>query len=163
MLREVESSRRYCGTAISFVSFCLRALNLPADKIPTRFSDQQQALLRDYQNYLTSVPTPPGDDIQIFQRVLFSLLFRDKNLEIELLGKLACPVQSFNAFVSIRSLGQFAKAALVTQPIARFLYISRCSALLFALDEASGADNRRFIRQDYAFYLSSPSNLYSFP
>jgi hypothetical protein len=92
----------------------------------------------------------------MFQQILSSLLFRDKNLEIDLLGKLACPVQSFMALLSIRSLGQFAKAGLVTQPISRLLYISRCSALLLALNEASGFDDRRFIRQAPVFGLSSP-------
>jgi hypothetical protein len=163
MLREPDSSRRYCGTAISFVSFCLRAVELPTEKSPTRFTDTQKHLLADYRIYLASLSTPLAEDIKMFQRVLTSVLFRDKSLQIDLLGKLACPVQSFMALLSIRSLGQFAKAGLVTQPISRLLYISRCSTLLFALDEASGADNRRFIRQGPNFDLLSPSNLHIFP
>jgi len=150
--------RRYCGTAISFVSFCLRAVNASTATTPVRFTDRQKGLLADYRRYLTSISTSLNDDIKTFQHVLSSLLFRDKNLEIDLLGKLACPVQSFMALLSMRSLGQFTKASLVTQPISRLLYISRCSVLLLALDEASGADDRRFIRQDLKLLLSSLPN-----
>lgn len=146
VLREPDTASRYCGTAISFVSFCLRARNVAVDKIPVRFTDTQKTMLADYEQYLMTVWTPSDNDIELFQQVLCCVLFRDRQLDIDPLGKLACPVQSFIGLLALRSVGQFVKAGLVTQPISRLLYVSRCSALLLALSKASGADNKRFIR-----------------
>ena len=146
VLREEDSARRYCGTAISLVSFCLRTVDLPLDKVPIRFTDRQKDVLSGYRQYLMTTTTPSAGDVDAFHQVLSAVLFRDKELEIDFHGKLACPVQSFLAFLSIRSVGEFVKAGLVTQPISRLLYVSRGSVLLTALKEASGADDRRFIR-----------------
>jgi hypothetical protein len=145
-LREADSARRYCGTAISLVSFCLRTVGLPSDKVPTRFTDVQKEALTEYRQYLESATTPSDMDPDRFHHVLRSVLFRDKELQIDLLGKLACPVQSFVAILAIRSVGKYVKAGLITQPISRLLYLSRGSVLLTTLKEASGGDDRRFIR-----------------
>jgi len=133
VLREPESARRYCGTAISFVSFCLKAFSLPSDKIPTRFSDRQRAILQDYQEYLTGDFAPSHEDVGRFQEVLSCVLFRDEDIKIHVDGRLACPVQTFIALLSLRKAGDFVKPGLVTQPISRLLYLSRCAVLQIAL------------------------------
>jgi hypothetical protein len=145
-LREADSARRYCGTAVSLVAFCLRVVDLASDKVPTRFTDAQKKALTEYRQYLTTATTQSSTDIDKFHHALRSVLFRDNELQIDLLGKLACPVQSFMAILAIRSVGSYVKAGLVTQPISRLLYLSRGSVLLTTLEEASGADDRRFIR-----------------
>ena len=151
VLREDDSVRRYCGTAISLVSFCLRTVDLASDKVPTRFTNTQKNMLKDYRQYLETTGDPSDIDVDRFHYVLRSVLFRDKELQIDLLGKLACPVQSFLAILSIRSVGKYVKAGLVTQPISRLLYLSRGSVLLATIAEASGADDRRFIRYASTF------------
>jgi len=144
VLREPESARRYCGTAISFVSFCLKTFSLPSGKIPTRFTDSQRAVLEDYKKYLMSDLAPSGDDVNKFQSTLFSVLFREQGLEIDTVGRLACPVQSYIALLSLRNTGQFVKAGLVTQPISRLLYLSRSVVLRIALRDRN--DAQRFMQ-----------------
>lgn len=145
VLREQESSRRYCGFGIAFVSFCLRAVALPDNVIPVRFSDKTKTVLMEYRSYLMSNPPPSDHDVDRFQLVISSVLFRERQDEIDLAGKLACPVQSFMAILALRGVGQFVKAALVTQPISKLLYLSRCSVLLLTLYQAPASD-KRFIR-----------------
>lgn len=152
-MREPDSARRYCGTAISLVSFCLRAVDLAPDKIPTRFTDAQKNALVEYRQYLQSETARSNIDADRFHRVLRSVLFRDKELQIDLFGKLACPVQSFMAILAIRSVGKFVKAGLITQPISRLLYIMRGSVLLASIEQASGANDKRFIRYALSFLL----------
>ena len=155
VLREDDSARRYCGTAISLVAFCLRIVDLAPSKVPTRFTDTQKGVLKEYRQYLETSGDPSNIDVDRFHDVLRSVLFRDKELQIDLHGKLACPVQSFLAILSIRSAGKYVKAGLVTQPISRLLYLSRGSVLLTTIKETSGADDRRFIR--YVLTISAPS------
>lgn len=69
------------------------------------------------------------DDIERFQTALACVLFREQGFEINTLGRLACPVQTYIALFSMRKSGEFVKAGLVTQPIARLLYLSRCVIL----------------------------------
>lgn len=140
VLREPESARRYCGTAISFVSFCFKALSLPDDKVPTRFTDLQRATLQDYQEYLTVDAPSSDDDIQRFQEALSCVLFREEGFEIDTVGRLACPVQAYVALLSLRKTGEFVKAGLVTQPISRLLYLSRSVVLRIALREHSNKE-----------------------
>jgi hypothetical protein len=139
VLREPESARRYCGTAISFVSFCLRAFALPLDEVPTRFTDKQRAALEGYKSYLMTDLILSNDDVKKFESVLFSLLFREPGFEIDKVGRLGCPVQSYIALLSLRKTGDFVKAGLVTQPISRLLYLSRCVVLRIALDVHEGS------------------------
>jgi hypothetical protein len=140
VLREPDSTRRYCGTAISFVSFCLKASSLPSDKIPTRFTDSQQAALNDYKEYLMASLVPSANDITRFQSALFSVLFREEGFEIDTAGRMACPVQSYMALLSLRGLGQFVNAGLVTQPVSRLLYLSRSAVLQVALHDCNEAE-----------------------
>lgn len=74
-------------------------------------------------------PGKSADDVEKFQVALSSVLFRDRGLEINVVGRLACPVQTYIALLSLRKTGEFVKAGLVTQPIARLLYLSRCAVL----------------------------------
>lgn len=140
VLREAESARRYCGTAISFVSFCLKAFSLPAEDIPTRFTDMQQTVLQRYQEYLMADLPPSRDDVEKFQEALSCVLFRDKGIEIEKAGRLACPVQTYIALLSLRRGGDFVKAGLITQPISRFLYLSRSVVLRITLRDHKDAE-----------------------
>jgi len=144
VLREVLTSTRYGGTAISFVSFCLRAVDLPRGTVPTLFSGSQRTALVNYKGYLVKVRRVSEDDVDMFQGVLASVLFREEDLCIATLGKLACPVQSYMALLALRSVGKFVKASLVTQPISRLMYLSRNVALLLALGKMPSTD-RRFI------------------
>lgn len=129
-------------------------MDLPPGEIPTRFTLRQRALLTAYQGHLSSLHAPSEEDIDRFQETLCSVLFREKEQEIDLLGKLACPVQSFMAILALRGIGVFAKAGLVTQPISRLLYLSRCSVLLLAHANASGGDSKRFMT--WVLIFSSP-------
>lgn len=133
VLREPDSARRYCGTAISFLAFCLRACSLPTTAVPTRFTDEQRDLLNGYKDYLTSVVDSSAADVEEFQSALFSVLFRMPGLDITPAGRLSCPVQSYVALVSLRTVGDFVKPGLVTQPISRLLYLSRGAILQAAL------------------------------
>ena len=141
MLRESESSRRYCGTAISLVSFSLKAFTLPSDKVPTRFTNMQQATLREYQEYLMGDLASSDTDIERFQAALSSVLFRDREVDIDTVGRLACPVQSYISLLSLRKTGEFVKPGLVTQPISRFLYLSRAVVLRIALRDYRDKEN----------------------
>lgn len=120
-------------------------MDLPPRDIPTRFTERQRTLLLAYRTHLRSSNTPSEDDVDLFQQTLSSILFREKDQQIDLLGKLACPVQSFMAILALRSVGVFVKAGLVTQPISRLLYLSRCSALLLAHEKALGDNDKRFM------------------
>lgn len=133
VLREPESSRRYCGTAISFVAFCLRTLSLSTDAVPTRFTDEQRAVLDGYRGYLTQSANSLASDVEKFQLALFSVLFRERGLDVSPDGRLSCPVQTYIALLSLRKQGNFVKAGLVTQPISRLLYLSRATILKTAL------------------------------
>lgn len=143
VLREVESARRYCGAAISFVSFSLKSLSLPLDKVPARFTDSQRTLLEDYQKYLMDPTDSPEEDVNQFQSALFSVLFREHTVDIDLTGRLSCPVQCYIALLSLRKMGNFVKPALVTQPISRLLYLSRSVVLQTALRDCN--DTERFM------------------
>lgn len=140
VLREPDSARRYCGTAISLVSFCLKALPLSQDEVPTRFTDQQRATLGGYKEYLTENLVPSDGDAERFQTALFSVLFREQGFEIDTVGRLACPVQSYIALLSLRKPGQFVNATLVTQPISRLLYLSRSAVLHVARRDCNGLE-----------------------
>ena len=145
VLREPESCRRYCGTAISFVAFCLKALSHPPNKVPARFTDRQRAILSNYEKHLEADVPPLENDLEMFQDALSSVLFRESDTKINSDGRLACPVQTFMALLSLRKAGDFVKAGLVTQPISRLLYLSRAVVLRTALRGDSG-DDRGFIR-----------------
>lgn len=123
VLRERDSARRYCGTAISLLSFCLRVCFLPETSVPTRFTDNQRTVLSEYKEYLASVTDSPATDVEKFQTALFSVLFREQGVDITPAGRLSCPVQSYIALLSLRKAGDFVKASLVTQPISRLLYL----------------------------------------
>jgi hypothetical protein len=133
VLREPESARRYCGTAVSFVSFCLKTVTLPPNRVPTRFTDIQRTTLEDYRQYLTTSPVSSSDDVERFQTVLHRVLFREQVLDIDTVGRLACPVQSYIALLSLRRTGHFVQAGLVTQPISRLMYLSRGVVLKAAI------------------------------
>lgn len=81
----------------------------------------------------------------MFQTALASVLFREENIDIDLLGKLACPVQSYMALLALRSVGNFVPACLVTQPISRLMYLSRNMAHRLTLDQVP-KDDKRFFR-----------------
>ena len=83
---------------------------------------------------------PSCGDVEKFESALFSVLFREQGVQIDTIGRLACPVQSYLAFVSLWETGQFVKAGLVTQPISRFLYLSRAVVLRIALRDCSGEE-----------------------
>lgn len=140
VLREPDSARRYCGTAISLLAFCLRACFLPTTATPTRFTDEQLETLKDYKEYLTSVVDSSAADVERFQTALFSVLFRKPGLDITPAGRLSCPVQSYLALVSLRTIGDFVKPGLVTQPISRLMYLSRGAILQAALREHNNAE-----------------------
>ena len=133
VLREIDSARRYCGTAISFLSFCLRSFSLPREKVPTRFTDRQRAMLEEYKQYLSTEADSTDADIDKFQSALFSVLFRDPDARIDVTGRLSCPVQCYVALLAFRKTGDFVKPGLVTQPISRLLYLSRSAVLQTAL------------------------------
>lgn len=145
VLREPESARRYCGTAISFLSFCLKASSLPSDKIPTQFTESQRTTLREYQECLMGNPAQSDSDTEKFQAALSSVLFRDRGFEIDTVGRLACPLQTYIALLSLRKTGEFVKPGLVTQPISRFMYLSR-SAVLQTVLRDHNRDTEGFIR-----------------
>jgi hypothetical protein len=140
VLREPESARRYCGTAISFLSFCLKTFSLPLSTVPTRFTDKQRAQLEDYRKYLMSPTDSPAADIENFQSALLCVLFREESVDISTAGRLSCPVQSYIALISLRKAGDFVKPGLVTQPISRLLYISRAVVLKTALRDYNEAE-----------------------
>jgi hypothetical protein len=148
VLREPESCRRYCGTAILFLAFCLKASSLPPNKVPARFTDRQRAILRNYEEDLQADVPPSENDIEMFQDALSCVLFRENGLKINAGGRLACPVQSFMALLSLRKTGDFVKAGLVTQPISRLLYLSRSVVLRTAIRDGyeDGEDDGDFIR-----------------
>jgi len=133
VLREPESARRYCGTAISLLSFCLKVVSSMDCEVPTKFTETQKAVLCDYQTYLTTNYVESDSDIERFQAALCCVLFREKEYNIDLVGRLACPIQSYIALLSLRKMGEFVKPGLVTQPIARLLYLSRMAVLRMAL------------------------------
>ena len=145
VLREPESRRRYCGTAISFVAFCLKVAALPTNKIPTRFADCQRTILHNYKTYLEADVPSSENDIERFQDTLYCILFRESGSKINADGRLACPVQTFIALLSLRKTGDFVKAGLVTQPISRLLYLSRSVVLRIAL-RGDDRDSDDFIR-----------------
>jgi hypothetical protein len=120
-------------------------VDLGEDKVPTRFTETQKSLLGDYKYHLSTTPMESEEDLNIFQRTLFSVLFRHEQAGIDKSGKLACPVQSFMALLALRSVGNFVGASLVTQPISRLMYSSRGAVLLHALDTAPKFENRRFL------------------
>jgi len=104
----------------------------------------QRAALQDYQEYLTADITPSDNDIEKFQEALSCVLFREKGFEIDTVGRLACPVQAYIALLSLRKTGEFINAGLVTQPISRLLYLSRCVVLRITLRDHN--DKEGFIR-----------------
>lgn len=140
VLREPESARRYCGTAISFVSFCLRTFCLPSDTIPTRFTEEQRAYLGEYKAYLASPIDSCATDVEKFQSALFCVLFREQCVDISAAGRLSCPVQSYIALLSLRKAGDFVKPGLVTQPISRLLYLARAAVLKTALRDLGDSE-----------------------
>jgi hypothetical protein len=144
VLREEESARRYCAAAISLVSFCLRAFALPPGEVPIRFTDTQQAALRVYKEHLEDSHAASDNDVDIFEETLSRVLFRERNVEISLAGRLSCPVQCYIALLSLRRTGEFVKPSLVTQPISRLLYLSRSVALRIALRHRG--DSESFMR-----------------
>lgn len=144
VLRQVESARRYCGTAISFVSFCLKAFSLPPEKAPARFTNTQRTMLESYKEHLMADTPPSDDDIERFQALLSCVLFREQGFGIDAAGRLACPVQTYMALLSLRRTGDFVKAGLVTQPISRLLYLSRCVVLRIAVRDYG--DTEGFLR-----------------
>ena len=83
---------------------------------------------------------PSHTDIENFQEVLSCVLFRDQTIEINAAGRLACPVQTYIALLSLRKRGDFVKPGLVTQPISRLLYLSRCVVLLITLRDHKGTE-----------------------
>jgi len=83
-------------------------------------------------------------DVEKFQSALSCVLFREADFEIDKLGRLACPVQSYIALLSLRKTGEFIKAGLVTQPISRLLYLSRSVVLRVTLRDHG--DKEGFIR-----------------
>ena len=144
MLREPESARRYCGTGISFLSFCLKVLSHPSSKVPTRFTDRQRTALEGYKEYLMSESPASNGDVEKFESALSCILFRDTDMEIDKVGRLACPVQSYIALLSLRNTGEFVHPSLVTQPISRLLYLSRATVLRVTLRDHTDTD--RFMR-----------------
>ena len=144
-LSEVNSARNYCGTAISFLCFCLAAVNLEWDALPTVFTVRQRLALKKYQEHLTTVRMASEEDVPMFQTALASVLFREQEMDIDIHGKLACPVQSYMAILALRSVGNFVPARLVTQPISRLMYASRAMALRLTLGKAKSGE-KRFLR-----------------
>jgi len=101
-------------------------------------------VLRSYQEHLMADLPPSRDDIEKFQEVLSCILFRDQSIDINGAGRLACPVQTYMALLSLRKAGDFVKPGLVTQPISRLLYLSRCVVLRITLRDHKGTEG--FIR-----------------
>ena len=101
-------------------------------------------MLEDYKRHLTGDFPPSAGDVDKFQSALFSVLFREEGVQIDTVGRLSCPVQSYVALVSLRKTGQFVKAGLVTQPISRLLYLSRSVVLRMALRDCN--EKERFMR-----------------
>lgn len=107
-------------------------------------------------------PTPPlSEDVQKFQSALFCVLFREQAFDTSAAGRLSCPVQSYIALLSLRKIGDFVKPGLVTQPIARLMYLSRAAVLKRALAEHGDTDE--FIRWASPWqskFPRSPSHLH---
>jgi len=137
VLRTSDASEKYCGTAISFVCFSLRAVDLEFETIPTCFTVLQRLALKRYREHLNTVHMVSTEGVELFQAALCSVLFREENMDIDCFGKLACPVQSYMALLALRSVGKFVPACLVTQPISRLMYISRNAAHRLTLDKVS--------------------------
>jgi hypothetical protein len=95
-------------------------------------------VLDKYKTYLTAQPVSSDRDIKEFQSALFCVLFREEGVNIDTVGRLACPVQLYMALLALRKAGDFVKPGLVTQPISRLLYLSRGAVLKVAL---SSPDN----------------------
>ena len=127
------------------MAFCLRAASLGPEEIPLRFTAGQLHQLTAYQAYLSTDFSGSEVDVDLFQDTLSTILFRCERQEIDLLGKLACPVQSFMAILALRSVGKFVGARLVTQPISRLMYLSRGAVLLLALEQAPKMEDTRFM------------------
>ena len=119
-------------------------LSIPPDKVPPRFTDEQRATLGAYKEYLMESLIPSDRDIERFQTALFSVLFREQDFEIDTVGRLGCPVQSYIALLSLRRVGQFVNATLITQPISRLLYLSRSAILHVARRDCN--DVERFTK-----------------
>lgn len=98
-------------------------------------------MLDSYRKYLAADVPSSEDDIEKFQDALSCVLFREKGLEINAAGRLACPVQTFMALLSLRKVGDFVKAGLVTQPISRLLYLSRAAVLMAVLRDHGGDES----------------------
>lgn len=88
--------------------------------------------------------TPSHADVKKFQEVLSCVLFRDQSVKIDTAGRLACPVHTYMALLSLRKAGDFVKAGLVTQPISRLLYLSRSAVLQIVLRDHK--DTEGFMR-----------------
>jgi hypothetical protein len=101
-------------------------------------------MLSDYREHLAADVPSSEKDIEKFQDALSCVLFREKGLEIDAAGRLACPVQTFMALLSLRKAGDFVKAGLVTQPISRLLYLSRAAVLMAVLRDHK--DGKAFMR-----------------
>jgi len=79
-------------------------MDLPRDTVPTLFSESQRTTLVNYKGYLVKVRRVSEDDVVMFQGALASVLFREEDVGISTLGKLACPVQSYMALLALRSV-----------------------------------------------------------
>ena len=100
--------------------------------------------MRSYEKHLEADIPPSQNDIEAFQDTLYCVLFRESGMKMNADGRLACPVQTFMALLSLREAGDFVKAGLVTQPISRLLYLSRSVVLRIALRD-NDKDSAGFI------------------
>lgn len=90
-------------------------------------------MLQSYKEYLMADSGISDDGAERFQSALSYVLFRERGFEINKVGRLACPVQSYIALLSLRKAGEFVHPGLVTQPISRLLYLSRSVVLRITL------------------------------
>ena len=85
-------------------------------------------------------PDASDDDVHKFQSALSCVLFREHGFEIDRVGRLACPVQSYIALLSLQKAGHFVHPGLVTQPISRLLYLSRSVVLRITVRDHEGKE-----------------------
>lgn len=116
---------------------------MPPTKLPTRFTANQCTVLQNYMDFLKAETAPSRTDIDRFQSALFSVLFREQEIDLDASGRLSCPVQCYIALLSLRKIGDFVKPGLVTQPISRLIYLSRMLVLQIALRRCG--DSERFL------------------
>ncbi|KAF9792306.1 hypothetical protein BJ322DRAFT_1102821 [Thelephora terrestris] len=110
VLYKPDSARCYCETAISLLTFCLRACFLPTTAIPTQFTDEQLDTLKDYNKSLTSVVDSSAADVEKTIKVLC-----EKHLGMGE-GKISGKLISLRKYVSSLALREPGNPSILYNP-----------------------------------------------